>query len=383
MESPARPWRHKDAALAAGCFSFFYLGIVLASAGPLHFVYDLGGYYNYLTRGFAEGQLHLPITPDPRLLAAANPQDPSIPMEWKMHDLVLYKGRYFLYHGAAPALLLFGPWRVLTGYDLPEAVAGWVFVSLGVWGLLILARPFTVWTALALGLGSGVLLILPRILVYEIAISCGFACLAWAFVMREEKEDWWAGLLLGLALLSRPHLSLAVLFFRWRSWAGLAVAGLLLASYNYLRFDSPFEFGLRYLLSGPGQQVPEPSLAKFWAAAYWLLLQTPEWQMQWPPLAGRWNAWFSAPEGQYHEPLIGGIFFAPFLWLAWRGERRYALSGALILSFICLTGWVTQRYLLDFLPWLVLASAPTASRTRWGRGLIVLGCCVALLSLRL
>ena len=38
----------------------------------------------------------------------------------------LYKQRYYLYHGAAPALLLFAPWYLLTGHDLPENFAAFL-----------------------------------------------------------------------------------------------------------------------------------------------------------------------------------------------------------------------------------------------------------------
>lgn len=342
-----------------------FLPLVLYRHWPLDFTYDLGGYYNYLTRGFLDGQLHVPIQPSKEILAAPNPQDPSLPPEWKMHDMALYKGRYFLYHGMGPVLVLFAPWRLLTGYDLPEPIAGLLFVGMGLWALLHLCRPLDSFKIVALALCTGTLTVLPRIAVYELAITCGFMCLSWAFVARAEnnaRRDWQAGVLLGLALLSRPHLALAAVVFRWRSWVGLGGAAVVLAAYNYARFDSPTELGFRYLLSGPNQQVPQPNLAKSLAALYLLNFQIPEFRLAWPWVYPRWDAWFATPAGMYHEPVIGSFFFAPFL-LRLRGWwNPYLFSGILTLSFVALTGWVTQRYIFDFLPYFVLAYLTQAGK---------------------
>src|SRR5687768_6022356 len=98
----------------------YYRWEVRAIAQEYDFGYDLGGYYNELGRAFASGQLHLPVQPSPKLLALPNPWDPLAHPEYKMHDLALFNGRYYLYHGAGPAVILFTPWRLLTGYDLPE-----------------------------------------------------------------------------------------------------------------------------------------------------------------------------------------------------------------------------------------------------------------------
>src|SRR5256885_11759949 len=49
-----------------------------------------------------------------RSLALANPWDPAVDDSLKMQDMALYNGRYYLYHGAGPALILFAPWRLVT-----------------------------------------------------------------------------------------------------------------------------------------------------------------------------------------------------------------------------------------------------------------------------
>src|SRR5688572_7044104 len=107
-----------------GCY---YWWAVRATGERMEWKADRYGYYNHLGRAFASGQLHLPIVPSPELLALNDPWDPAQNHPHRMHDMVLFNGRYYLYHGAGPALLLFTPWRLITGYDLPEAAAVAVF----------------------------------------------------------------------------------------------------------------------------------------------------------------------------------------------------------------------------------------------------------------
>ncbi len=97
----------------------FYLWTLQADGNHFRFKLPQGGYYDYLGQAFASGQLNLPVTPEPALLAMPNPWDPSVPGNLKLGDAVLYKGRYYLYHGPGPAVMLFTPWKLVTGHDLP------------------------------------------------------------------------------------------------------------------------------------------------------------------------------------------------------------------------------------------------------------------------
>src|SRR6266536_3088345 len=101
----------------------YYLWAVRASSTRFEWKSDLGDFYDLLGRGFASGHLYLPIQPSPLLLAQPNPWDPSVDWSLKQQDMALYHGRYYLYFGAAPAVLLFTPWRLITGHDLPQTFA--------------------------------------------------------------------------------------------------------------------------------------------------------------------------------------------------------------------------------------------------------------------
>ena len=74
------------------------------------------------------------------------------------------------------------------------------------------------------------------------------------------RRPWLAGLCLGLALSSRPHLLFALPFFILESYRcprplksllqfaiPLGIIGVLLGIFNWLRFEDFFEFGHRYL----------------------------------------------------------------------------------------------------------------------------------------
>ncbi len=151
-------------ALAVTSIGLYYYWEVRAAGSKFYWRYDLDGYYDDLGRAFANGHLYLAAQPSPQLLALPNPYDPSIEWALKMQDTVLFRGRYYLYFGAGPAVLLFAPWRLLTHHDLPENFAlfllclgGFLFSCAALLRILHLAdaRPGVVLTAvllLALGL---------------------------------------------------------------------------------------------------------------------------------------------------------------------------------------------------------------------------------------
>ena len=91
--------------IASGLIILFYLWLVslgLWKDFPLS-----TNYYDLQATAFHDGQLSLEVEPDPSLLALENPYEPAnrenISVLW---DATLYKGKYYLYWGPAPAFLL-------------------------------------------------------------------------------------------------------------------------------------------------------------------------------------------------------------------------------------------------------------------------------------
>ena len=88
-------------------------------------------FYGYQTAGFLSGHLHTSNPPHPALLALPNPYDPAANAPYRVHDMTLWKGKYYLYFGMTPAVLFFGPVHLLTGWYPTEPLAVMVFAAFG------------------------------------------------------------------------------------------------------------------------------------------------------------------------------------------------------------------------------------------------------------
>ena len=83
-------------------------------------------YYALLTDAFLAGQTSLLVQPAAELLALPNPYDPIANGRFRLHDATLYHGKYYLYFGPTPAIVLFLPYKVLTGSHLPARASRWL-----------------------------------------------------------------------------------------------------------------------------------------------------------------------------------------------------------------------------------------------------------------
>src|SRR3982750_43716 len=217
----ARAARYSVLTAVGALVGSFYLWQARAGSGPCEWGHDLDGYYNLLAQGFAHGHLYVPVEPSPQLLALSNPWDPKVDGALRRQDMALYRGHYFLYFGAAPAVLLFTPWRLLTGHDMPEhfgivvlCFGGFLFSCGALLRVLDLAgaRPGPVLLAfffLALGVCQSAPFLLNRAAVYEVAIACGYFCLSGGLFFLARGRLAASGLMFGLAIASRAHLFLA------------------------------------------------------------------------------------------------------------------------------------------------------------------------------
>jgi hypothetical protein len=378
----------------------YYRGSIVAGD---HFVSRRpAGYYGLLTQALLAGQLNLEIAPDPRLLKLANPYAGPQGTD-RPHDMSFYRGKFYLYYGVTPALILLGPWRLLTGTYLTETAATTTFSFAGVilWSLWLWRikrrlfagiSPFWLVLAIAgLGWGSPVFLHCNDATFYLVPISAAFACLAAAAVLvlaaaaspRPAAAAAWLGLAsltYGLAVGARPDYILGTpllagfaLFAWWRlpradrwRWAGwrfwcaaiipAALVGLGLAVYNYLRFDDPFEFGMRYsLASGDLRSVALLGTGFIRKNLGLYLLR--------PVGCYRYFPFLSATGGPFgvlpHYPLVVAALLFP-LTLAgrrlrtdpvWSASGTFVFGAALAnLGLLCCFFGGENRYLIDFAP---------------------------------
>jgi tetratricopeptide (TPR) repeat protein len=389
----------------------------MAQSGPseLRTPNAADAYYNLLVQGFRAGQLNLKKEVPHGFAQLADPYDPTAnaPYQtrpYRLHDLSYYRGRLYLYFGATPALILFWPYVVLTGHYLFHREAVTIFCSIGfltsvgllgaMWRRYFAAVNVGVVAAgvLALGLATGVPVLLSRSEVYEVPISCGYmlTMLAlgaiWRALHEPERRCRWlaiASLAYGYAVGARPSLLFGAVILlipvaqQWREkkkiWAPLLMAtgpilliGLGLMLYNVRRFGSPFEFGLRYQLA-----VYRQITAKFFSLQYlWFnfrlyFLRPSRWISHFPFVQTAAVPPLPAGYLQVESP-FGILINIPLVWLAlatplvWQGRSTAAYSilrgflaavallfgtSALPLLFLnCAIG----RYELDFLPTLLL-----------------------------
>jgi len=397
-------------------------------------------YYNLLVRGFRAGQLSLKKEVPPGLGQLADPYDPAANAPYRSApyqttDLSYYKGRFYLYFGVTPALLLFWPSVALTGHYLFPRQAVVIFCAIGFLASLGLLR--ALWRryfaevgvgvvaacALALGLATGVPMLLQRGAPHEVAISCGYmlTMLAlgaiWCALHEPERRCRWlaaASAAYGLVVGARPSLLfgaailLAPVVQTWgerrpRKLSGLLAAtgpilviGLGLMFYNYLRFDNPLEFGLRYQLNWNRQDMVQFfSLRYLWFNFRVYFLEPARWggrfpfvhEIVMPPLPAGYSQ-VEIPFGVLSNvPLVWLALAAPLAWQGRSAEARCILRGFLaavaLLSGICaltvgLFFGACVRYEVDFLPTLVLlavvgilglerALAPTSESGLGGR----------------
>jgi tetratricopeptide (TPR) repeat protein len=372
-------------------------------------------YYNILVQSFRAGQLNLKKESPPRFASLPDPYDPSAHASYDQDvgDMSYYKGKLYLYFGVTPAVMLFWPYVALTGRYLLQKDATVIFCVVGFLasvGLLcaIWRRHFAevgvavvVAGALALGLAAGMPVMLARSDVYEVPISCGYALTMlaltgiWKALYEAEprrRRGWLAaaGLTYGLAVGARPSLLFgavvllvpvvqsrrarrAVLAPLLAAVVPVALIGLGLLIYNFLRFDSPFEFGWRYQLAGMRQDTGSPFHARYlWFNFRLYFLEPARWGRRFPFVHDIIVP--AEPAGHMGglERTFGVLSNVPLVWLAlavplgWWGrsaQARFVLCrflGAVAVLFavesvtISLLAFAEGRYEMEFLPTLVL-----------------------------
>jgi glycopeptide antibiotics resistance protein len=413
-------WIAKHKALVAFCalVGAYYLWTAWSSGSPVAFGQDRTDYFNLLADGFLSGHLHLNVAPDPSLLALPNPYDPTANQGFRVQDqiqdLSLYHGKYYLYWGPTPALLLYIPFRLLGLGDLPETLAVFVFAFVGfcfsIACLRALAQRFVPdaprWmlgaAAVALAFGNALPFTLRRIAIYEVAITAGF-CLSFIalYLVITGLRDGVrlgrlgaASLLVGLAVGARPTmivwaLGLAVvatlLYRRAPDWetgermvavllGPVLLVGSLLMLYNVARFGSPVDFGQKYQLASYDPTTRAGNKLAFVPPGMWYyLLAAPRLTLAFPfiHLPPQPESYpFTAPAEYTGVEMVGGLLLTmPFVVFAavapavLRGTaRRAALGlvaiGLLIIVMVSFALWgATMRYEVDFASVLLIAAA--------------------------
>ena len=253
-------------------------------------------YYTQLADGFSKGQLYVDQKPDKALLDAPDPYDHTSrpPFSDEIWDLSLYNGKLYLYWGPLPALLItpvqmafekkitdnylvfffFAGLLIVNSLIIlklkssffPKAPAWSMFVSIVLIGLILpVSWSLNVPNVYAAAIGAGQFFLMGGIYFLLLAIEPDS--------FPHKKSLFFAGVFWACAVGSRAIIVLSVIFLaafmsvwiakmmprpiRWKQYVQamsalyfpLIFGAILIGWYNWARFDSPSEFGLRYMIS--------------------------------------------------------------------------------------------------------------------------------------
>lgn len=369
-------------------------------------------YYRLLVDAFRGGHTYLPIETNPGMFTLSDPYDPAQNSAYRLPDGSYYRGKYYLYFGATPALALLLPYCLLTGAHMTTGVAVYLYCTLGFlclsWIWLRVRRDYFPesrgWVAplgiLVLGLCTHTLALERRAMFWELPIAAGhaFACAMLACLYRAVRQTrpsvvlGFAGLCLGLAATSRPPYLLTLSLFLPLLWLALrrersvavavrwftpAAAAFLLCvigtmAYNYARFGHPLQFGQDFQLTGAYERKMRHFHFSYFVHNLYVYYVCPvRWTWEFPFVLARPPE--NSPPGYYAgEPVagLGATFFifwtglaAPLLYLRARRDRVVSLAvflGSAALLALTMAVFLgsffsaTPRYQADFSPYLVL-----------------------------
>lgn len=371
-------------------------------------IVDYGSYdeYESLAHSFLEGRLDLLLDPPSYMESLSNVYDESQRIEaatqtgesWK-RDAAYYDGRYYVYFGVAPVLLLYVPFLAVTGHDLPNGYAVLLFLAFALAGFYALLRTviryhfkqtdLAVFLLLFIGvtLSSFVLIAAGQPNIYQIPIISGICFSVWGFTFWHEywhtdktRQLFIGSLCMSLVAACRPQLLILSLFgipliirmfgkkrmnARIGDYCALIIPFAIVAGglmwYNAARFGSPFDFGANYNLAGNDMTLRGFASERLVDGIFAYLMQPPTVISTFPYLIGN-TAMFNYQGMTVNEETFGGIFaIAPFLLsVFWAAKLRSASKGlfkVFILLVICAvilvcfdteSGGILGRYIQDF-----------------------------------
>ena len=280
--------------------------------------------YKELAVALSQGHFYVDDSPSSGLLEAENPYDTiylqANGIEYRM-DYAYYNGKYYVYFGIVPELLLYLPIYLLTGRQLPNHAAVFVFYAGFVIALFLLLRqlagkfsklPYIAYllTGTMIAACGTYSYLIGRADLYHVPIMAGICftsmgLLFWMLGLRHERLRllffFLGSLCMALVAGCRPQMLLfsflAIpifrdLFFRqWKLFSPasrketvcqiiclalpyvLAAAGLMY--YNQARFGSPFDFGATYSLTNNDMNLRGFSLERMLYGLLCFLFQPP------------------------------------------------------------------------------------------------------------
>ncbi len=370
----------------------------------------LGNYYNFIVNSIKKKQtlyLHINYKDFPLLKQTDIYQNYGKYVRQNVNyvhlfDTSLYKGKLYLYFGITPLILFYIPFNLITGLYLTDKLLVLILVCfsfiLSLFLLFKMNQKFitdkniSILNIFIMGFCSYYPFILIRSSTYEVAIITANVLLLCAFIMlyfylnnKFNYSVFCIGLLLGFSVGARPHyilfipLFFVIIYLKNYYYGGTKdvikqaiiflvpciIIGSIIALYNYLRFDSIFEFGFRYALNEENHYGQFTTIKDSFIALKYNLFQFPDISEQ---------TIFSLVKTEGHlfgNEFIAGIFWTfPLMFLfvfllqylkeTFNKNKPLFYVVILMCSVICINIFVTSfigmvnRYFVEYMPFIII-----------------------------
>lgn len=379
-----------------------------------HLAFEHHNQYDELAQAILEGKTYIDNDDVPQsLLEMENPYDNTARYYKQIEsgdtyrwDVALYDGHYYVYFGIVPLLLMYLPFRVIFKAPFPSAIGIIIFAvifAFGVFKLLaLLCRKYFknvsvgayLLTALAFVNCCGAMFLVKRPDFYSVPIITAMAFVTWGIYLwlkgrdlEQKKNLYFLGgsLCCALAVGCRPQsvLMCAVAlpiflgyFFKEKkikeksgilNLITLAVPFIVVAAgimyYNYIRFDSPFDFGSSYNLTTNDVTRRGFEMDRTGLGIFTYLFQPPSFDATFPYIRAV-NVETNYVGKTIKEACFGGLItVTPALWSLFllpkvknilKEKKLFGFTALLILigfgTVIANTqaGGLLQRYFSDF-----------------------------------
>lgn len=363
-------------------------------------------YNKYLVDAILNGRSQISIEPTEQLKNLENPYDVKQRNGVKYpFDTTYYDGDFYVYFGIVPAILLFVPYTLITGQYLPTDVGTFIFVILSIVTSTILIIkiykrwfnkiPFCVLLLFIItGFISGLYIWNTwRMWAYELTLISGYffvqlgmVCILKATENSENtnlKYVFLSCLSMALAVGCRPTLvldSMLLLPFLYkvikenfksinlkRTLLSIIIPYIMVAiplmAYNYVRFDSIFEFGAKYQLTIVDVTDLSDRYRDIPKGVYQYLIQPPKIEKEFPYIVIDYST-DGNTRNYYNGGIVGGIVFLNLTIVACVFLYRYykkvkdpllkgimitlPIVGILLCVIVVYMGGTVQRYVVDF-----------------------------------
>ncbi len=379
-----------------------------------HLAFEHHNQYDELAQAILEGKTYIDNDDVPQsLLEMENPYDSTARYYKQIEsgdtyrwDVAFYDGHYYVYFGIVPLLLMYLPFRVIFKAPFPSAIGIIIFAvifAFGVFKLLaLLCRKYFknvsvggyLLTALAFVNCCGAMFLVKRPDFYSVPIITAMAFVTWGIYLwlkgrdlEKKKNLYFLGgsLCCALAVGCRPQsvLMCAVAlpifigyFFKEKkikeksgilNLVVLALPFMVVAAgimyYNYIRFDSPFDFGSSYNLTTNDVTRRGFELGRTGLGVFTYLFQPPSFDATFPYIRAV-NVETNYVGKTIKEACFGGLItVTPVLWSLFllpkvknilKEKKLFGFTALLILIGLATViantqaGGLLQRYFSDF-----------------------------------